>query len=315
MLPLVVVVGPTAVGKSDLAVELALRLHSEIISADSMQVYKYLQIGTAKLTREEQKGIAHHFLSFLEPYENFSVAQFQCLARGKIAEIAEKGKLPLLVGGTGLYVQAVIDPYEFPEINKVEEVRQKLLNRIKKGEGDKLHTELFRVDPLTAARLHPNDYRRITRALEVYYLTGKPISDYHRKSQQKPLYKTVMIGLTRNREELYERIENRVEKMYQKGLVEELKDLLEKGYSFNLKPFQALGYKQTLAYLQGEYDLPTAIYLTKKATKNYAKRQLTWFKRDSRIQWFYLQGEKINKNILEEIIASICRIFPEFREY
>ncbi|HAA89930.1 MAG: tRNA dimethylallyltransferase [Thermoanaerobacterales bacterium 50_218] len=316
MISLVVVVGPTAVGKSEVAVELALRLNGEIISADSIQVYKYFKIGAAKLSPEEQKGVPHHLFDFLEPDQDFSVAQFQRLARAKIEEIHKRGKLPFLVGGTGLYIQAVIDPYEFPDTGDVTKIRGELWKMVEAGKGGELYKKLRKVDPVTAARLHPNDYRRITRALEVYYLTGKPISSFQKVSQKgSQLYKLAMVGLIRSREELYQRIEARVEKMFQQGLVEEVRNLLRMGYSPELKPFQALGYKQVLGYLRGEYEFQTAIELTKKATRNYAKRQLTWFKRDPRIQWFYLEGKQVRKETLEEIINYICRVIPVFEEY
>ncbi len=316
MIPLVVIVGPTAVGKSEVAVELALKLNGEIVSADSIQVYKYFKIGAAKLSPEEQKGVPHHLFDFLEPDQEFSVAQFQRLARAKIEEIHNKGKLPFLVGGTGLYIQAVIDPYEFPDTGDVKEIRRKLWDVVETGRGGELYEKLWDVDPITAARLHPNDYRRITRALEVYYLTGKPISSFQKVPEKEPqLYRLAMVGLTRSREELYKRIEARVDKMFQEGLVEEVRNLLEMGYSPELKPFQALGYKQVLGYLRGEYDLETTISLTKRATKNYAKRQLTWFRRDSRIRWFLLEGEKLRKETLKEIISYICRVIPVFVEY
>lgn len=309
MLPLVVVVGPTAVGKSEMAVELALRLNGEIISADSMQVYKYFNIGTAKLTKEAQKGVPHHLIDILEPDEEFSVAQYQKLAREKIKEINAKGKLPFLVGGTGLYVQAVIDPYQFPETQDIRELR----NSFRKiwatdGGKEKLYQELQRVDPITASRIHPNDFRRISRALEVYYTTGTPISQFQKKKYES-LYRLAMVGLNRKRHDLYKRIEKRVELMFQEGIVEETKAILARGYDPQLKPFQSLGYKQVIGYLNGEYDLNTAIELTKKATRNYAKRQLTWFRRDPRINWFMLDEEAkvTDNNILDKIIQFICR--------
>lgn len=312
MIPLVVILGPTGVGKSEVAVELALKLEGEIISADSVQVYKYFEAGTAKLTPEEQRGIPHHLLDFLEPDEGFSVAQFQRLARRMIKEIYCKEKLPFLVGGTGLYIQAVIDPYEFPETEGIHEIRRYLREKIKHGKGEKLYKELQRIDPKTAERLHLHDHRRISRALEVYYLTGKPISSYQKVGVNTPsFYDLAMVGLNRNRKELYRRIEARVERMFSRGLVEEVKSLLAQGYSPELKPFQSLGYKQVIHYLKGDYDLETAIALTKKATKSYAKRQLTWFRRDPRIQWFFLQeGEKVKQKILNGIIHFICRSIP-----
>lgn len=308
MLPLVVIVGPTAVGKSEIAVELAQKLNGEIISADSMQVYKYFNIGTAKLTPEEQKGVPHYFIDILEPDQEFSVALYQKVAREKIEEIIKRKKLPFLVGGTGLYIQAVIDPYQFPETKGIQELRKRLQRIWTEGRGEELFQELQKIDPVTAKRIHPNDFRRISRALEVYYLTGTPISHFQQKRFDSP-YKLAMIGLIRSRPDLYRRIENRVDLMFKKGIVEETKSILARGYDQHLKPFQSLGYKQVIGYLNGEYDLAAAIELTKKATRNYAKRQLTWFRRDPRIKWFMLDEEtKIaDNNILDKIIQFICR--------
>jgi len=304
-LPLVVIAGPTAVGKSDMAVELALRFNGEIISADSVQLYKYFNIGAAKLTKEEQKGIPHHLFDILEPDQAFSVADYQKLARQKIQEINDRGKLPFLVGGTGLYIQAVIDPYEFPETMGYEEIRKKLREIWSQGGKEELYQRLQKIDPVAAKRIHPNDFRRISRALEVYYLTGKPISSYINK-EKKSLYKLAMIGLTRKRTELYQRIEARVDKMFAEGLVEEVKSILDMGYEPTIKPLQSLGYKQVVEYLRGDCDLAEAIASTKKATRNYAKRQLTWFRKDDRIHWFSL-SEEGTQQLLNRIALDICR--------
>lgn len=309
--PLVVIVGPTAVGKSEIAVELAIRLNGEIISADSVQLYKYFNIGTAKLSPEEQKGVPHHLLDLLDPNQQFSVADFQKLARQKIKDVHEKGKLPLLVGGTGLYIQAVIDPYQFPEMEGQGEIRKRLRRLWKEGKGSELYQKLQEIDSAAAERIHPNDFRRISRALEVYHLTGKPISSYsHQEDDPESLYDLAMVGLTRHRPELYQRIEKRVDRMFAGGLIQEVQTLLEKGYNPGLKPFQALGYKQAVKYLNGRYDLVTAIEETKKRTRNYAKRQLTWFRRDCRIHWFLLPEEVNYQEVVEIIINHICRIIP-----
>ena len=290
-LPLVVITGPTAVGKSEIAVELALKFNGEIISADSVQLYKYFNIGAAKLTKEEQKGIPHHLFDILEPDQPFSVAEYQKLARKKIQEINERGKLPFLVGGTGLYIQSVIDPYEFPETTGHEEIRKKLRKIWSQGGKEELYQRLQKIDPDAAKRIHPKDFRRISRALEVYYLTGKTISSYIRK-RKKSLYNLAMIGLTRQRSELYQRIEARVDKMFADGLIEEVKSILEMGYDPKIKPLQSLGYKQVVEYLMGECDQAEAIASTKKATRNYAKRQLTWIRRDDKIRWISLSEER-----------------------
>ena len=304
-LPLVVIAGPTAVGKSEIAVELALRFNGEIISADSVQLYKYFNIGAAKLTKEEQKGIPHHLFDILEPDQAFSVADYQKLARQKIQEINDRGKLPFLVGGTGLYIQAVIDPYEFPETTGHEEIRKKLREIWAQGGKEELYQRLQKIDPDAAQRIHPNDFRRISRALEVYYLTGKTISSYI-NNRKKSLYKLAMVGLTRKRAELYQRIEARVDKMFADGLVEEVKSILDMGYDPTIKPLQSLGYKQVVDYLRGDCDQAAAIASTKNATRNYAKRQLTWFRRDNRIHWFSL-SEEGTQQLLERIAHFICR--------
>lgn len=307
MLPLVVIVGPTAVGKSEIAVEVALHLGGEVVSADSVQLYKYFDIGSAKLPPSEQKGVPHHLLDILEPDQEFSVAQYQVLARKKIAEICQNRRLPLLVGGTGLYVQAVIDPYHFPEMSQVQELRQQHLEIWDNGGAKQLYARLQEIDPETARRLHPNDFRRISRALEVYQLTGHTISSFQKQQGAERLYHLAMIGLTRSRPELYRRIELRVEQMFRSGLVEETRKILEMGYPPELKPFQSLGYKQAVGFLRGEYDLKKAIELTKQATRNYAKRQLTWFRRDGRINWFDLDLEEDRQATISKIISCICR--------
>jgi len=309
--PLVVVLGPTATGKSELAVELALRLGGEIVSADSVQVYKYLDIGTARITPRQQKGVPHHLLGFLEPDEEFTVARFQQLARSIIAEIGARSRLPFLVGGTGLYIQAVIDPYEFPSHHGLEAVRKQLQSFVETGRGAELYAELQRIDPEAARRIHPHDHHRLIRALEVYSLTRRPISSYQAKeTAPSPEYDLAMIGLDRNRAELYRRIDLRVEKMFREGLVDEVRQLLGRGFESGLKPLQTLGYRQVIAYLAGEHDLASAISLTKQATRKYAKRQLTWFRRDPRIRWFTLTEETGPEIVCDEIVEYICRSIP-----
>jgi tRNA dimethylallyltransferase len=304
--PLVVVAGPTAAGKSKLAVELALKLNGEIISADSVQLYRYFNIGAGKLTKQEQKGVPHHLLDILAPDTKFSVAQFQALARRKIEEIVGRGKLPFLVGGTGLYIKAVIDPFEFPETDGYEVIRKELRELWSAGKKEQLYRKLQEVDPVSAEKIHPHDFRRISRALEVYLLTGRPISSYTDQSK-KSLYRLEMIGLTRRREELYRRIENRVDKMFADGLLEEVQSILDRGYQPELKPFQTLGYKQVIEYLAGDCKLAEAMGEAKKETRRYAKRQLTWFRRDGRIHWYLLREGDDHRQVEERIIGHLCR--------
>lgn len=308
MTPLVVVLGPTAAGKSEIAVELALRLHGEIVSADSVQLYKYLEIGTARITVEQQRGVPHHLLGFLEPDEEFTAAQYQQLARERIAEIAARKRLPFLVGGTGLYIKAVIDPYEFPPQRGLEEVRRQFRSAIAAGRSGELYEELQRVDPEAAGRIHPHDHYRLTRALEVYRLTRKPISSFRAVNHNRsPGYSLAMIGIDRRRPELYRRIDLRVERMFREGLIDEVRELLGRGWARELKPLQTLGYKQVISYLAGEGDLETSISMTKQATRNYAKRQLTWFRKDARIRWWQLAEHEGPEAVCDEIVRFICR--------
>jgi tRNA dimethylallyltransferase len=304
-LPLVVIAGPTAAGKSDIAVELALKFDGEVISADSVQLYRYFDIGAAKLNKEERKGIPHHLFDILEPDQPFSVAEYQEMARKKIQEINDRGKLPFLVGGTGLYIQAVIDPFEFPETKGHEEIRKKLRKIWSSGGKEVLYQRLQKIDPVSAEKIHPNDFRRISRALEVYYLTGRKISSYTKKRRES-FYNLAMVGLTRGRAELYHRIEARVDEMFAEGLVEEVKSILNMGYDPKIKPLQSLGYKQVVEYLRGDCELSEAIANTKKATRNYAKRQMTWFRRDNRIHWFSLSDEG-PQQLLKRITLYLCR--------
>lgn len=307
MLPLVVILGPTATGKTKISVELALRLKGEIISGDSMQVYRFMDIGTAKIKPEEKRGVPHYMLDIKEPNEPFSVAEFQKLARQKIAEIASTGKLPFLVGGTGLYIQAVIDPYEFTEQENIQPYRMELKQLAEEHGVDYLHQLLSKVDPASATKIHPHDLKRITRALEYFHLTGNPISA-NRQAQYSSRYNVVLIGLTLKRELLYQRIEERVDQMIANGFVEEVKALLAQGYTPDLPAMQGLGYRQLCGYLRGDYDLPEAVSLIKKETRHFAKRQLTWFRRDPRVNWINVEELEDNyEQILLEIIRLIGR--------
>lgn len=314
---LVVILGPTASGKTKLAVELAAKMGGEIISGDSMQIYRGMDIGTAKIKPIETKGIPHHLIDLKNPDEPFSVADFQQLARKKIAEITAKEKLPFLVGGTGLYLQAVIDPYEFTEQKNVLPYRRKLFALAEEKGVDYLYQELAQVDPISAEKLHPNDLKRVSRALEYYQLTGKPISENRKAEQKESLYKVALVGLTMERTLLYQRIEQRVDQMMENGFLEEVKGLLSKGYSLDLPAMQGIGYRQLGDYLQGEYNLKEAVALIKQETRRFAKRQLTWFRRDSRIKWFTTDQvvvtanpekdvAELTKEILDYIGRTLC---------
>ena len=298
-IPLVILLGPTAVGKSEHAIEFAQRFDMEIINADSMQVYRGMDIGSAKPSPAQRELVTHHLIDIKNPDEDFSAAQFRKEALNSIASLHRKGKQPLLVGGTGLYIRALTRGL-FPAPPADQRLREELKEQEKNKGKWYLHRELTKIDPAAASRIHPNDTFRVIRALEVFHLTGKSISEQHQNHQFKESYFNVLkIGLTRDRKELYDRIERRVDLMITSGLAEEVKSLLTKGYPPTIKPFQSLGYKQVLGFLQGETDMDEAVQLIKRNTKRYAKRQITWFKKDAEIQWVTLpqQSPKIGEAI------------------
>jgi len=287
--PLVVIVGPTAAGKTDAAIQTAISMDGEIISADSMQIYRHMDIGTAKPSIEERRGIPHHLMDCIDPAEEFSVARYQVLAKSAIADISERGKLPILVGGTGLYVNSIVYPMDFTEAQEDHEYRRQLMQMAEEKGKDAVYSILKESDPATAAKLHPNDIRRVIRALEVKHLTGREMSHYRQDfaSLEVP-YELIMIGITMDRQRLYQRINHRVDIMMQKGLPDEVKKLLDMGYSKDLTSMQGLGYKELIRYLEGEFSLEEAVEILKRDTRRFAKRQLTWFRRDTRIQWLNL---------------------------
>lgn len=298
--PLLIILGPTACGKTALSLELASRLSAEIISADSMQVYRGLDIGTAKLPPEERRGIPHHLLDIRDPAERFSVADFRRLAGEKIGEIAARGHLPLVVGGTGLYINSLLYPYNFAFKTEADpDLRRQLQQQLAEQGGAALHRQLQAADPQAASRIHPNDSYRLLRALEVYRLTGRPISQLQAESGGKPDYRALVIGLRMEREVLYQRIEQRVDQMLAAGLVAETAAVLQRGLSRQAVAMQGLGYRQIGAYLAGEIDLEQAVYLIKRDTRRFAKRQMTWFKRNPEINWLdvdhYREEEELTR--------------------
>lgn len=306
MQKLLVIVGPTAVGKTEIAIRMAQQLQAEIISADSMQIYRGMNIGTAKPAPEEQAGIPHHLLDIIEPGQPFSVADYQSLAREKIKEIANRGRLPILVGGTGLYVRAVIDPYNFIPANTDWDLRARLKSQALEAGLAALYQWLSDIDPIAAERIHPHDERRIIRALEVYQTTGHPLSFWEQSVDKLPLYDLIMIGLERSREELYERINRRVESMLEQGLLLEAQDLLARGLDENFIASQAIGYKEFFAYLRGQESLTEAKEKLKQGTRRYAKRQLTWFRADERIDWWELDENRTAVELVNEILKIVA---------
>jgi tRNA dimethylallyltransferase len=307
MIPLLVIVGPTAVGKTAISLRVAAELQGEIISADSMQIYRSLDIGTAKPTLGERKLVPHHLVDVMDPAVDYNVSQFQKDAVEAISAVAAKKKLPILVGGTGLYVNAVIFGYSFTEAEISPRLRAHLTEEAKSKGTDSLYQRLSELDPVSAAKIHPNDLRRIIRALEVFSLTGKPIYEQVASTAvQKTRYKTLIIGINRPREDLYRRIEDRVDQMMAAGLLEEVKSLLSRGYSPHLKSLQGLGYRHVLPYLEGEVSLEEAVNLLKRDTRRFAKRQLTWFRKNKGIIWFTLENDSVEEE--DEVVKNICNL-------
>ncbi len=302
---IVVIVGPTAVGKTKLGIALAKKLGGEIISGDSMQIYKGMDIGTAKVKPDEMEGVPHHLLDIKEPCEPFSVVEFQRLARALITDISARGRLPIIVGGTGLYIQAAIYDYRFSDAPS-DEVYRRVLRQLAAEQGaEALHEQLKAVDPESAARIHPNNVRRVIRALEVYHCTGKPFSEWQRGQQRQLLYETALIGLTAERSVLYRRINERVDEMIAEGLIEEVRSLYDRGLR-DCQAVQAIGYKELYDYFDGRVSLDEAIEQLKQNSRRYAKRQLTWFRNQMPVEWFDMTDPEKFAVKVEEIFRYIA---------
>lgn len=292
--PLLVIVGPTAVGKTAVSIEVALRVGGEVISADSMQVYKGLDIGTAKPTSKERKGVPHHLIDVVDLNEEFSVARYQRLAYDAIREVAGRGRLPILSGGTGLYIKAVLDGYFFQPQAADHEVRKKLMEEASKLGAESLHKRLERYDPEVANRISPTDVRRVVRALEVLEVSGKPLSYWERlRAPEAKKLRFAVFGLRRSREDLRTRIRARVRQMLELGLVEEVARLVAQGYGPHIRRIRAITYVEALDYLEGKCTLEEAERLMVRNTARLAKRQMTWFRADSRIRWLNLGDDTI----------------------
>jgi len=304
---LVAIVGPTAIGKSELALRLAQNLDGEIISADSRQVYRLMDIGTAKPTPEELSLVPHHLIDIVNPDQDFSLAQYQELAVKAIAEVQSRKRLPLLVGGSGQYVWSILEGWRIPRVPPNPEFRRDLEQRQAQGNQDELYQELVKVDPMAAEKIGPFNTRRIIRALEVHHRTKIPISQLQRK--EPPPFAALVIGLTTDRSELYHRIDRRVDDMVQRGLVTEVAGLLEKGYAPELPAMSSLGYRQIGRFLQKELSLNTAVQQIKFNTHRFTRRQYTWFSpKDNRITWFDLRNGKIDAQVsclITEFIAGL----------
>lgn len=306
-----ILAGPTAVGKTDISLALAKSLCGEIISADSAQVYKYMNIGTAKLKKDEMHGIRHYMIDEVTPDMDFSVAEFRERAEIYIRDIGERGKLPIITGGTGLYINSLLNNLDFTDSICDEGFRKEMQDIAKCKGTDYVHSMLKVVDSESWKKLHPNDLRRVIRALEVHKHTGKPISYYQEESRkQPPKYNFAYITLTMDRNKLYNRIDDRVDKMMADGLVEEVEGLIRMGYSRDLVSMQALGYKEISDYLQGIISREEAVRILKRDTRHYAKRQLTWFRRDNRVNWVDVDSFYRRDVILENIIRYIAGKIP-----
>ncbi len=307
--PLVVLAGPTAVGKTRLSIGLAKALDGEIISADSMQVYRHMDIGSAKITKEEMGPVPHHLIDVLEPEEEFHVVRFQEMAKQALEGICSRGKVPLLVGGTGFYIQAVVRDIAFGEGNeKNGSYRRELEETAQKKPPLWLHEQLKEVDPKAAAQIHPNNRKRILRALEFYHDNQIPISEHNQeqKARTSP-YTCAYFVLDDDREELYRRIEARVDQMMEEGLLEEVKRLKDRGCTREMVSMQGLGYRELLAFLEGESSLEEAVERIKVNTRHYAKRQLTWFRREPDKIWISREDFQGKEDSMLEYMLKICR--------
>ena len=284
--PLIILTGPTAVGKTKASIGLAKAVDGEIISADSMQVYRHMDIGSAKIKPEEMEGIPHHLIDVLEPDDEFHVVKFQQLAKKAMREIWERGHIPIVTGGTGFYIQALLYDIDFDENEKEDACRKELEAYAREHGAEALHEKLALVDPASAEMIHPNNIKRVIRALEFYEQTGKRISEHNETQRQRESpYAFAYFVLTDDRAHLYERINRRVDQMIEEGLVNEVQALKDKGYTKQLVSMQGLGYKEILDYLDGNCTLEEAIYTIKRDTRHFAKRQLTWFKRERDVRF------------------------------
>ena len=305
--PLIILAGPTAVGKTGLSVKLAKAAGCEIISADSMQVYRHMDIGSAKIRPEEMEGVPHHLIDCLDVDEEFNVVRFQQMARAAIKEIQGRGKIPLLVGGTGFYIQAVAWDIDFEENPQDDSIRRRLEEMARCQGAEALHQMLAQKDPASAKAIHPNNVKRVIRALEYYEQTGSPISAHNQEQKSRPSpYQLAYFVLNDDRPRLYQRIDARVDRMLEEGLVEEVKHLKEMGCHRGMVSMQGLGYKEILDYLEGRMSLEESVYTLKRDTRHFAKRQLTWFKRERMTEWYsWPDYDDDQEKILEAMLASL----------
>ena len=304
--PLIILTGPTAVGKTELSIRLAKEIGGEIISADSMQVYRGMDIGSAKIRPDEMDGVPHHLIDVLEPFEEFHVVRFQSMVKAAMEKIYANGHIPILTGGTGFYIQAILYDIDFTENGEDTSYRESLETLAGEQGPEILHEMLRKVDPVSADQIHANNVKRVIRALEYYRETGEPISLHNQREREKEsAYNSAYFVLNAPRSLLYERIERRVDEMLENGLVEEVRRLKEKGCTRELVAMQGLGYKEILAYLDGEMTLEEAVYVLKRDTRHFAKRQITWFKREKGVVWVEKDQFSYDNNQILEYMKKI----------
>ena len=306
-IPLIILTGPTAVGKTDLSIKLSKSLNAEIISADSMQIYKYMDIGSAKVTKEEMDGVVHYMIDEVTPDVPFSVSEFQMRSEKYIEEINKKGKNVLITGGTGLYLNSLIYNMDFAKSDANNEIREKLEQELAENGIDYMHEKLRGLDEEAANRIHKNNTKRVIRAIEVC-MSGQKMNDFSKDLRYNEKYKPIIIVLNRDREVLYQRINKRVDIMLENGLLDEVKELLKMGYTKDMISMQGIGYKEMIKYLDGEYTYDEAIEIIKRDSRRYAKRQLTWFKRYQDAKWFDLDKYQDIEILKEDIINHIEKL-------
>ncbi|WP_313070205.1 tRNA (adenosine(37)-N6)-dimethylallyltransferase MiaA [Lacrimispora sp.] len=307
MKPLIILTGPTAVGKTSLSIRLAKAIGGEIISADSMQVYRRMNIGSAKITKEEMMGIPHHLIDVLEPNEEFNVTIFQEMAKASLEEIYSRGNIPIVAGGTGFYIQALLNDIDFTENGEDTSIREELEALAEEKGAEHLHGMLLAIDPDSAEQIHANNIKRVIRAIEYYRQTGECISEHNKREREKKSpYDFLYYVVNTDRDILYQRIDQRVDQMVEQGLLEEVKELKALGCTRNMVSMQGLGYKEILDYLQGDCTLSDAIYLLKRDTRHFAKRQITWFKRERDVRWLNLPDFSYDQDkVLESMVKDI----------
>lgn len=302
---IVVIVGPTAVGKTEYTIEIAKALDGEIISADSMQIYKYMDIGSAKPTKQELEIVPHHLVDEVDPRNHWTVAEYQSLAKSYINDVFSRNKLPIVSGGTGLYINSLLYDMDFSVVPKQNDLRIQLEKEALVYGNQWVHNRLKKLDPVTAQRIHPNNLKRVIRAIEVWETSGDIIPDFSKSFVKTKDYRWILIGLTRERELLYQRINKRVDRLLEAGLVEEVEKLLAMGLTAANCGMQGIGYKEVIGFLEGKYNKEEAVRLIKRNTRRYAKRQMTWFRRYPEIKWFNLSEEIKHEEAVHSILSYL----------